>query len=77
MKPNVGSKSFSSGSVSAGPVFCSRCEERIPAKRLKAMPRATRCVPCQSRFDDYATPSETVMAVNGEGDGEILCEGVE
>ncbi len=51
---------------------CHRCRRPIPAKRLRAVPTATRCVECQARYDDYAKPSESVMVVMGEGDVDIL-----
>ena len=31
--------------------MCAECEESIPAKRLKVMPWAAYCVPCQERTD--------------------------
>ena len=30
---------------------CTECGEQIPAKRLKVMPWAVRCVPCQEQFE--------------------------
>ncbi len=51
---------------------CTRCHERIPAKRLAAVPGATRCTSCQARYDDYVKPPDSVMAVMGEGDVDIL-----
>ena len=31
--------------------ICEECSEQIPAERLKFRPEATRCVPCQGRWD--------------------------
>ena len=31
--------------------MCIDCEQQIPDKRLKAMPWAVRCVPCQQAFE--------------------------
>ena len=36
--------------------ICERCEEKIPAKRLEAMPYARFCVSCQS--EDERSPRE-------------------
>ena len=33
--------------------LCADCEESIPAKRLKVMPWAAYCVPCQDRTDSH------------------------
>lgn len=30
---------------------CQRCGDPIPAKRLAAVPSATKCVPCQRHYD--------------------------
>jgi DnaK suppressor protein len=32
---------------------CSDCGESIPDKRLKTIPWASRCVPCQERLDNF------------------------
>jgi len=38
-----------------GKRICLECERRIPKKRLRANPRAVRCVECQSRKErDHA-----------------------
>ena len=34
--------------------LCADCEEPIPAKRLKVVPWAAYCVPCQDRIDSRA-----------------------
>ena len=54
---------------------CKRCNSKIPAARLAAVPTATRCRPCQERYD--LTPAERfgqrlddVMAIGGERDGD-------
>ncbi len=40
---------------SEGKRICVECEKRIPQKRLKANPRAVRCVECQARKErDHA-----------------------
>jgi RNA polymerase-binding transcription factor DksA len=31
------------------PIICANCEEPIPMARLRAVPTATRCWPCQTR----------------------------
>ncbi len=31
--------------------LCSDCGQRIPAARLRVNPAATRCIPCQERFE--------------------------
>ncbi len=51
---------------------CTRCHERIPAKRLAAVPKARYCLACQPLYDDYVKPPDSVMAVMGEGDVDIL-----
>jgi DnaK suppressor protein len=38
--------------------LCADCEEAIPAKRLKIVPWAAYCVPCQDRMDTHVV-SET------------------
>ena len=30
---------------------CTDCGEPVPAKRLRALPGATRCLPCQEGFE--------------------------
>lgn len=45
-------------------MICIDCGGKVPAKRLAAMPDATRCVPCQEEVDEVlvAGPSaETKM----------------
>ena len=37
--------------ISSGSTNCQRCGDPIPAKRLAAVPDATKCVPCQRRYD--------------------------
>lgn len=53
---------------------CQRCGAEIPPKRLRAMPRATRCVPCQELHDEPVQPYEIsgALAVDGELDGEMI-----
>ena len=34
--------------------FCEDCHARIPGERLTARPEATRCVPCQRRYEQGA-----------------------
>ncbi len=34
-----------------GRVICEDCGEFIPARRLRAIPRATRCVACQAEME--------------------------
>lgn len=41
---------------------CTDCNATIPAKRLAAMPDATRCVPCQSEVDEPLVASPTLSA---------------
>jgi RNA polymerase-binding transcription factor DksA len=36
--------------------ICNECGEPIPAKRLKIVPWATCCVPCQDRTDNRDDP---------------------
>ncbi len=38
--------------------LCGDCEEPIPAKRLKIVPWAAYCVPCQSRTDASGDAAE-------------------
>ncbi len=33
---------------------CAGCEEQIPLARLKALPFATRCIPCQEKIEQRA-----------------------
>ena len=33
--------------------ICRECDEPISKARLKVMPFATRCVPCQSKLEDF------------------------
>ncbi len=39
---------------------CLRCEEEIPEKRLKALPWAAYCVPCQEAVDRMRAAGEVV-----------------
>ncbi len=39
---------------------CLRCEEEIPEKRLKALPWAAYCVPCQEAIDRLRAAGEAV-----------------
>ncbi len=39
---------------------CLRCEEDIPVKRLRALPWAAYCVPCQEAIDRKRAAGETV-----------------
>jgi DnaK suppressor protein len=39
---------------------CLRCEESIPEKRLKALPWAAYCVPCQETIDRQRAAGEVV-----------------
>ena len=39
---------------------CLRCEEDIPEKRLKALPWAAYCVPCQEAIDRLRAAGEAV-----------------
>ena len=39
---------------------CLRCEEMIPEKRLKALPWAAYCVPCQEEVDRLRAAGEPV-----------------
>ncbi len=39
---------------------CLRCEEDIPEKRLKALPWAAYCVPCQETIDRMRAAGEAV-----------------
>ncbi len=45
---------------------CLRCDEDIPEKRLKALPWAAYCVPCQEAIDRLRAAGEAVDE-NGEG----------
>ncbi len=38
--------------------LCIDCGEKIPARRLEAVPAAIRCVSCQKRFEAGGEPSE-------------------
>jgi DnaK suppressor protein len=40
--------------------ICLRCEEEIPEKRLKALPWAAYCVPCQETVDRMRAAGESV-----------------
>ncbi len=37
-----------------GHVICADCGERIPAARLRVLPRAVRCVECQAKIERSA-----------------------
>ena len=37
--------------------FCADCEKRIPAARLQAKPEATRCVACQTEYEQRSAAS--------------------
>ena len=39
---------------------CLRCEEEIPEKRMKAVPWAAYCVPCQESMDRHRAAGEQV-----------------
>ncbi len=55
-----------------GMTRCLDCNARIPAKRLRAIPGAVRCVDCQVPHDRRVLPDDcTAMAVMGEADFEI------
>lgn len=36
-----------------GVVFCLDCDGEVPAERLRANPKAVRCIDCQIRFERY------------------------
>ena len=40
--------------------ICLRCDEEIPEKRLKALPWAAYCVPCQETVDRQRAAGEPV-----------------
>jgi DnaK suppressor protein len=48
---------------------CLRCDEEIPEKRLKALPWAAYCVPCQETVDRQRAAGEPV---DEEGDSVEL-----
>ncbi len=48
---------------------CLRCEEEIPEKRLKALPWASYCVPCQEAIDRLRAAGESV---DEDGDNSEL-----
>ena len=48
---------------------CLRCDEDIPEKRLKALPWAAYCVPCQEAIDRLRAAGE---AVDDDGEGSEL-----
>lgn len=48
---------------------CADCGGVIPAKRLAAMPNATRCVPCQALVDEPLVASPTCAANEEEVNG--------
>ena len=63
------------GVAKAALVFCRKCEERIPQKRLDAVPGAKYCRDCQgsrdlSPVEQFGDLLERVGVVRGEGDGE-------
>jgi len=37
--------------------ICAGCNKRIPAARLQIKPEATRCVACQSEYEERNAPS--------------------
>lgn len=39
--------------ILAGEVICTSCSEVIEPKRLRAAPRATRCLQCQDDFERH------------------------
>ena len=41
--------------------FCESCEERIPLKRLKAVPWARRCVRCQMDIESQRQGGSSLM----------------
>jgi DnaK suppressor protein len=41
--------------------FCESCEERIPLKRLKAVPWARRCVRCQTDVESQRQGGSSLM----------------
>jgi DnaK suppressor protein len=49
--------------------ICLRCDEEIPEKRLKALPWAAYCVPCQETVDRQRAAGEPV---DDEGDSVEL-----
>jgi DnaK suppressor protein len=50
------------GAISDGTYgFCESCEERIPLKRLKAVPRARRCVRCQTDVESQRQGGSSLM----------------
>lgn len=53
---------------------CLDCHAVIPAKRLLALPSATRCVRCQSRHDERPTVNPDVLAIGAEGDDATRCQ---
>ena len=46
--------------------ICLRCEEEIPEKRLKALPWAAYCVPCQEAIDRQRAAGEPVEDDGGD-----------
>jgi DnaK suppressor protein len=42
--------------------FCESCEERIPLKRLKAVPWARRCVRCQMDIESQCEGGSSLMS---------------
>jgi DnaK suppressor protein len=52
------------GAISDGTYgFCESCEERIPLKRLKAVPWARRCVRCQMDVESQRQGGSSLMNV--------------
>jgi DnaK suppressor protein len=49
---------------------CMRCEEEIPEKRLRALPWAAYCVPCQEAIDRMRAAGEEIEDVH-EGGSEL------
>ena len=51
--------------------LCADCEESIPAKRLKVVPWAAYCVPCQDRRSDAASGREQRTGDGLTADGSL------
>jgi hypothetical protein len=52
------------------------CGEEITAARLKAVPHATRCVPCQERAERQARPKRIIPPSAIVMPGEVSLEDV-
>ena len=46
---------------------CEECDDEISLKRLRAIPWASRCVPCQEQFESHGRSQDTNVALTAYG----------